>query len=797
MVVDRYPDRGGKDAGARQAGIQAPEPVKHSSESIQEFLRDLDAIVWEADALTFAFTYVSAAATRLTGYPVERWLEPGFWADHIHPEDRERAVHTCTTATREGRDHVFEYRFRTARDGDIWMRDIVHVAKDSAGRPARLRGVMVDVTQQKVAEAALHESEDRFRHLLQNLEVGVMVLGPDTGTLLHNPAASELLGLTEAELLGRDLFDPRWNVIHEDGSPFPPSTFPVVRALETGLPVHNVVMGVFRPRVGDRVWLLVNATPSLGPDGGVRQVVASFGDITQARQAGARIRVLEEAMSRLNDVVLIAEPEPLEDPGPVVIYANEAFERVTGHAPDEIVGRSVYILFGPQTDRDAVARIIRDMRAHGAGRAELVLPRKGGGEYQVETSAVRIPDETGQPAHLVIISRDVTERRALEEQLRHSQKMEAVGMLAGGIAHDFNNLLTAMLGYTELLLTRIEPGRPHRREVEEVSRAAERAAGLTRQLLAFSRKQMLQPRVIDLNALILNLTEMLHRLLGEDIEVRTCLDPSLGRVRVDPVQIEQVIVNLAVNARDAMPDGGRLFLSTESGSPGEGPRTVDPATEHFVLLRVEDTGVGMDAATRDHIFDPFFTTKEVGRGTGLGLSTVYGIVRQSGGSIWVESEPGKGARFWIRLPRVDGLVPEDADAAAIPAGVRGTETILLVEDEPSVRILARESLREGGYTVLEAGDGEEALRVAAAHPGPIHLLLTDVVMPRMRGRVLADRLRAARPAVDVLFISGYPDAALDGRGTLEPGMAFLEKPFTPDALLRRVRRALDEAARKS
>jgi PAS domain S-box-containing protein len=770
--------------------------VKRLDDSLENLLRDLDAIVWEADAEAFVFTYVSDAATRITGYPPELWRTPGFWEEHIHPEDRGQAVGTCSAATRDGRDHEFEYRFRTAGGDHLWVRDIVHVVKDGAGRPVRLRGVIVDVTGQRLARNARQQSEDRLRNLLENLQVGVSVYGPGFELLLHNPAACELLGMTESELAGQSLVDPRWNVIREDGTPFPASEFPAVRALETGRTIRNVVMGVHRPRTGDRVWILVNASPELDADGRVRRVVASFGDITEARQAGMRVRLLEQAISRLNDVVLITEPEPLEEPGPRVLYVNDAFETVTGYSRDEMLGRPLYTLFGPETDRGVVGRMVAELRAQRPTSGEIVLPFKSGGEYRVESSAVPITNEQGRTDHLVIISRDVTERRRLEEQLEHSRKLEAVGMLAGGIAHDFNNLLTAMLGYTELLLGRIAPGAPHRREVEEVHRASERAAALTRQLLAFSRKQMLRPRVIDLNALVLNLDGMLHRLLGEEIEVRTCLDPALGRVRADPSQLEQVIVNLAVNARDAMPDGGKLLLSTErapgeGGSPGaEG----EPATCH-ALLRVEDTGAGMDAATRAQIFDPFFTTKDVGRGTGLGLSTVYGIVKQSGGSIQVESEPGKGTRFTIQLPCVDGATaaePEPVDAAV---GTTGTETILLVEDEPSVRVLARESLRECGYTVLEAADGEEALRVAAGCPGPIHLLLTDVVMPRMRGRALADRLREARPGTGVLFISGYPDDARGRRGDVDPGSPFLEKPFTPDTLLRRVRQTLDEAGR--
>jgi len=759
----------------------------------EEILRDLDAIVWEADARTFRFTYVSPAARRITGHPLEAWRSLDFWASHIHPEDRERAVSYCRTAAEEGRDHEFEYRFLAADGRALWLRDIVHVVVDDAKWPVQLRGLMVDLTQRRLAEQALEESENRFHDLVANLDVGIMVLDPRTETLLHNAAASELLGLSEDELMGRDLYDSRWNVIHEDGSDFPAPSFPVVRAIATRRPVRNVVMGVYRPRTGDRVWLLVNATPQLDADGRVSQVVATFGDITMARDIQAQLRVFQKAVSRLNDVVLVTETEPLDDPGPRILYVNEAFERVTGFARDEVIGRPIYSLFGPQTDRELVAHMVEDVRANRPAAAEIALPHHGGGEYRVECSAVSMADEHGRQTHLVIIARDVTDRRRLEEQLRHSQKLEAVGLLAGGVAHDFNNLLTAMLGYSELLLGKIRPGESYRREVEEIRRAAERAASLTRQLLAFSRKQVLRTRVISLSGLVTNLGEMLRRLLGEAIELETSLDPDPGWVKADPVQLEQVIINLAVNARDAMPGGGTLRIATQrlEVDAEHARRLPDARPGPHVLLRVEDTGMGMDAATQAHVFDPFFTTKDVGHGTGLGLATVYGIVKQSGGAIWVESEPGGGTRFRILLPRSEEAPDEGEGPPPAPAGTTGSETILLAEDEPSVRVLAREVLREAGYTVLEASEGEEALRLAGAHSGSLHLLVTDVVMPRMQGRSLADALRAARPGIRVLYLSGYPDkAAMHGEGP-DAGASFLEKPFSPERLLVCVRQALD------
>ena len=383
--------------------------------------------------------------------------------------------------------------------------------------------------------------------------------------------------------------------------------------------------------------------------------------------------------------------------------------------------------------------------------------------------------------------------RVREEELRQSQKIEAVGRLAGGIAHDFNNLLTVINGYSQLLLSRLGSDAPDRAEIEEINTAGARAAALTRQLLAFSRKQVLQPRVLELNAVVTNMERMLHSMIRENIELRTVLLPQLGRVLADPGQIEQVIMNLAINARDAMPHGGRLTIETTNVELNEAYArrllTVTPGPH--VLLAVSDTGCGMDKETQARIFEPFFTTKEQGEGTGLGLSTVYGIVKQSGGSIWVYSEPGRGTTFKIYLQRV-----EEPTEAVEPGTVRaqlpnGTETILLVEDEAGVRSLARAALQVCGYTVLEAANGDEAIRICDRRQGAIHLLVTDMVMPGMDGRALSEQLSERLPQMKVLYLSGYAEGGIVHDGVLDAGMAFLQKPFTPLSLARKVREVLD------
>jgi len=389
---------------------------------------------------------------------------------------------------------------------------------------------------------------------------------------------------------------------------------------------------------------------------------------------------------------------------------------------------------------------------------------------------------------------DRAKHRLLEEQLRQAQKMEAIGRLAGGVAHDFNNLLTVISGYTQLMLVRIPPGDDLRKDVEEVAKAGERAASLTSQLLAFSRKQILAPRVLNLNEAVSETKKLLERLIGEDIELVTLLDLDLGNAKADPGQIEQVIMNLAVNARDAMPKGGKLTLSTSNVVLDDSYVKENPGSQAgpHVFLAVSDSGIGMNSDTLSHLFEPFFTTKEQGKGTGLGLSTVYGIVKQSGGSISVHSEPGRGTTFKAYLPRVDEPVgPVRKTGVAPNAGPKATGTVLLVEDEEAVRRLTHAVLRRNGYKVLVAGDGEEVLRTLQQHQGPIHLLLTDVVLPRLGGRDVALQVSQLRPEIKVLFMSGYSDRAFVENGTLEPGMAFLPKPFTPEELLRKVREVLE------
>ena len=403
-----------------------------------------------------------------------------------------------------------------------------------------------------------------------------------------------------------------------------------------------------------------------------------------------------------------------------------------------------------------------------------------------------LTDKNGDK-QIVCVLREITEHKRLEAQFLQAQKMEAIGVLAGGVAHDFNNLLNVINGYSELVLEDLAQDNPMRRDIEQVREAGQRAATLTSQLLAFSRKQILQSEILDLNSVIADMSSMLRRLIGEDIEFVSITQPGLGLINGDPGSIQQIVMNLAVNARDAMSQGGKLTIETGNVDLDQDYLHRRPMAKAgpYVMLAISDNGIGMDAATQAQIFEPFFTTKEKGKGTGLGLSTVYGIVKQSNGFIWVYSEPGKGTTFKIYFPRASGEISELTGESKLEHRSRGSETVLVVEDEESVRALACRILRERGYVVIEAADGIEALRLAENHAGQLHLILTDIVMPGMSGKNLVSNLETARPGIKSLYMSGYTEGTIVHQGVLDSNVAFIQKPFTSKDLVRKVREVIN------
>jgi len=476
------------------------------------------------------------------------------------------------------------------------------------------------------------------------------------------------------------------------------------------------------------------------------------------------------------------------------LYNSPSYQTVLGYSSKELRDTPSLEQIHPE-DRELVKEAAREAIAAGTGRRiEYRMRHKEGGWRTLESTASTIKDRDGRVEKLVVVNRDISMRRRLEEQLRQAQKMEAVGRLSGGIAHDFNNLLGIIIGYGEIMDEELDPAHPLHESVGEVLKAGRQAASLTRQLLAFSRQQVLAPKVLDLSAVVSEVEKMLGRLIGEDIELITVSEPALGRVKADQGQIEQVILNLAVNARDAMPQGGKLIIETSNAEiddvfAQQSPYPIELGS--YVCLAVRDTGVGMDAATREQVFEPFFTTKEKGKGTGLGLSMVYGVVKQSGGYITVYSELGAGTTFKIYLPIVDAPLEREHAPARVPTSLQGTETVLLVEDESRLRTLTCTLLERFGYKVLAAENATEALEASQRYKGPIHLLLTDVVMPMVNGLVLAQQLVQNRPETRVVYMSGYTGQTFSGHAALDPGSHFLAKPFTRDTLARRIREALD------
>lgn len=804
----------------------------------------------------------------------------------------------------------------------------------------------------------------------QPITFGIVVWDKEGKVVHANKAACELLGQTLDQLQGKTPLDSEWQAIPEDGSPLSFEEYPILRALHTGEPVRNVIMGIGVAKDKKPRWISGNYEPILDPDTGcIKEVIGSFVDITEHKQAAEKLHRQNEYLAALHETALYLMnrlelhdlleviilragelmgtshgyihllgprgtemivgigiyhrcvdygvrpgkglvgkiwqtgqplvvdnystwPDRLPDPqldviraqigvplksgsevvgviglayleegrtfgddeiallsqfaelasialdnarlytaarqelaerkrveealreseerlqaildnSPAVIYVkdsqyryllvNRRYETLYHLTREQIVGKTDYDLF-PKKIADAFrANDQKVLLTKISLECEEVCPQDDGPHTYI---SIKFPlfDATGIPYGICGISTDITERKKLEEQFRQSQKMEAIGRLAGGVAHDFNNLLTIIMGYTELLLKQISPLDPIRKDLEEIKKAGKRATSLTRQLLAFSRKQILQPRVLNLNTILADIDKMLRRLIGEDIELIIIPDPTLGSVKADPGQIEQVIMNLVVNARDAMPQGGKLIIETSNVELDEAytRHHVGVSAGSYVLLAVSDTGYGMDKEIQSRLFEPFFTTKEQGKGTGLGLSTVYGIVKQSGGNIWVYSEPGQGTTFKIYLPRIVEETAKPLKPGVEPVEpFQAFETILVVEDEEMVRDLICRILQKNGYTVLEAKYGNEALLIGKQYVGPIHLLLTDVVVPGMSGRELAEQLESLHPEMKTLYMSGYTDNTIVHHGMLTVGTAFLQKPFTPDLLVRKVREILN------
>jgi PAS domain S-box-containing protein len=649
-----------------------------------------------------------------------------------------------------------------------------------------VRGIAHDVTQRKLAEAALKHSEERFRALTENTADLIAILDADATMRYISPSVYRLLGYRAEDWLGRNVFE----FIHPDDAQA------AAEALQKGLLHEDTGLPLeLRVRHQNGSWRVIEATDTnLLENEAVAGIVINARDITDRKRSEEALRKAEEKYRSIfeNAVEGIFQSTPEGR----FISVNPALARILAYAsPEELIASRTDIEAQHYVDPNCRMELQRMLAEKGVVQGfESEIFRKDMSKIWCLENIRAICDESGAVAYYEGSIEDITERKHLEEQLRQAQKMEAVGQLAGGIAHDFNNLLTAINGYSELTMMQLQSEDPLRRNIEEIKKAGERAAALTRQLLAFSRKQVLQPKILDLNSLVSEMEKMLRRLIGEDIDLQTVLNPELGSIKADPGQIEQVIMNLAVNARDAMAQGGKLTIETENVYLDEefAEQHIAVSPGPYIVLAVNDTGTGMDEQTQARIFEPFFTTKEMGKGTGLGLSTVYGIIRQSGGNIWVSSEVGRGTTFKVYLPRFEEGAEEFKRKPEAQDALQGTETILLAEDEDVVRKLSGRVLTMYGYQVLEAANGEAALRICERYEKPIHLLISDVIMPGMNGCDLADQLRHLRPTMKMLLMSGYTNNAIIHQRIFDEGINFIQKPFAPNALAQKVREVLDK-----
>jgi PAS domain S-box-containing protein len=632
--------------------------------------------------------------------------------------------------------------------------------------------------QSTLREETKKESEARFRALIENAQDAIVVIDGRGAILYASPSIDRVAGYPSSELQGKsviDLLDPT-----EAGGSLSLLSLAVANP---GASLSKPKEIRFRHKDGS--WRILEFVGrNFLDDPRIGGIVLNVRDITERRKAEKAQRLLRMAVEQAGEAIVITDTEG------IIQYVNPAFEKITGYPRREAVGKNPRILSSGKHPPEFYRSLWETLARGETWSGNFTNRRKDGSTYAEEAVISPVRDGAGKIINYVAVKKDVTGEKKMEEQLLQAVKMEAVGKLAGGIAHDFNNLLTGILGYSDLLGRGLEKSNGGMREnLDEIRKAAERASALTRQLLAFSRKQIIQPRVLDLRAVIADLEKMLCRVIGEDIEFLTVPAEGLWKIKMDPGQVEQVILNLAVNARDSMPAGGRLTIETANVHLDDLYVRKHQAVLRgaYVMLAVSDTGSGIPKEIQPRIFDPFFTTKELGKGTGLGLSTVYGIVKQNLGYIWVYSEAGAGTTFKIYIPRADDSLeaPSPAEQEAEEPG-RGRGTLLVAEDDEMVRDLIRTILSGSGYTVLEARDGIEAMEIAQRYEGRIHMLLTDVVMPRMGGRELAARFAALRAGARVIFLSGYTDDAIVRHGVLEAGVEFLQKPFRAADLVQRI-----------
>ena len=728
----------------------------------------------------------NAGAERIYGYSAKEAI--GKPASMLVPKDRPDETPEMLECLKRGQtvDHFETVCVR--KDGKrIQIELTVSPIRDALERIVGSSTIGRDISARKEAEKHLVQMEARYRGLLEAAPDAMVVVNQGGEIVLLNVQAEKQFGYHRDELVGQKVK----NIIPEG---FAERLIADGLRSEADARAQKMGMGIEligRRKDGSNFPIEIMLSPLDGVDGIL--VTAAVRDITERKRREDDLSCLAAVVESSHDAIISLAS------GGIVLTWNQGAERIYGYSANEAIGRSIRFLSSPDRSEESSELLKKIERANIVEHFETIRMRKDGTPIRIALTLSPIKNSNGEVVGVSGVARDITESKHLEAMLRQAQKMEAVGQLAGGVAHDFNNLLGIILGYTGLLLDRLRSDDPQRKSIEEIQKAGDRAALLTRQLLAFSRKQVLQPKILDLNTVVAGAEKLLQRLIGEDIEMLVVVNPALGRIKADSGQLEQIIMNLVVNARDAMPSGGKLTIETSNVDLDEQYAAQHPSTRPgpHVMLSVTDTGCGMDATTKTHMFEPFYTTKEFGKGTGLGLSTVYGIVRQSGGSVWVYSEVGIGTTFKIYLPRVVPALEIVTSSDKLGEVEGGSETILIVEDEAALLEVTHRSLEAVGYAILAAQSPAEAIQISENYLGPIHLMVTDVIMPGMSGAQLASYLSATRPEMKVLYVSGYTDDTIVRHGVLEPSLAFLQKPFSPKTLARKVGEVLTNTVKDS
>ncbi len=769
------------------------EALRISEERLRLALKSARQGLYDLNILTGA-TQVSAEYATMLGHdPAEFHETNAAWIERLHPEDRAPVAATFREYL-AGRIPEYRVEFRQrAKSGDWkWILSLGQiVARDGRGEPLRMLGTHTDITERKRAEQALQDNERKYRELVENANCIIERWNPRGEITFMNEFGLAFFGFSEDEIVGRHLVG---TIVPQSESTGRDLALLMERICADPKPYELNVNENMR-RDGSRVWIAWTNKAVVDPQGRLVEIFSVGTDITERKRAEDALRESEARFATF--MAHLPGFAFLKDHDRQVLFVNERFESDFGLPKGSWIGKTNDEIW-PGEVGEKIRRDDEAVLSGGEPHAIIeVVPTRG--ELRTyRTIKFPIPRPGGKPwlggiaVDITDLKRTEEEKERLQAQLLQAQKMESVGRLAGGVAHDFNNMLQAILGHVELGLMRSEPAHPVRANLEAIGRAAGHSADLTRQLLAFARKQTVAPQVLDLNDVVAGMLKMLRRPIGEDIDLAWIPGADLWPLRIDPVQIDQILANLCVNARDAIDGVGRITIETENVTLDAAYCASHPdfAPGHYIVLAVSDDGCGMTPEVMAHLFEPFFTTKGVGRGTGLGLATVYGIVRQNEGMVNVYSEPGKGSTFKLYLPRYEGVLVECRAAAPLETPRGSGETVLLVEDEAAILELGQEMLEALGYRVLTAATPLEAIRKAAAHSGPIHLLITDVVMPGMNGHELSRRLVETQPGLGCLFMSGYTANVIAHRGILDEGVHFLQKPFAMQALAIKVREAL-------